>query len=356
MPRRLLAVAAVPEPGGAEVGLLRLTGALAERGWEVTLTAPAAGPVLEAAGAAGHATAVLPVGGLARGAGGRAVLAWPRARRLAAAADVAYLNGTVTGRLLPALPHGPLRVLHVHDVVDRVPRHWRAADLVLADSGAVAAPLARLRPEVVGCPVDPEPPPVAAPWSPAEGPVVGFVGRIEPRKGPLELVRATPAIRAGAPGTRVVLVGDARHGADAGYAALVHREARQAGAELHGWVPGAAGLMRHLAVLVLPSRQEPFGTVLAEAMAAGVPVVATRVGGLPEVVEDGVTGELVAPGDPVALADAVLRVLARRDELGVAARERARRFHVGAYADRVEGLLTPAVAGARDPDRQGAAA
>src|SRR5690349_11266094 len=123
MPRRLLAVAAVAAPGGAEIGLLRLTRALAERGWEVTVTAPAEGSVLEAARAAAPRTAILPVGGLAAGAGARALLAWPRARRLAAGADVVYLNGTVCGRLLPTLPRGPLRVLHVHDVVERVPRH-----------------------------------------------------------------------------------------------------------------------------------------------------------------------------------------------------------------------------------------
>jgi glycosyltransferase involved in cell wall biosynthesis len=350
MSRRLLAVAAVPEPGGAEMALLRLARALAARDWELTVTAPAEGPVLEAAAGDGHATAVLPVGGLARGTGARAALAWPRARRLAGAADVVYLNGTVCGRLLPALPREPLRVLHVHDVVERVPRHWRAADLVLAASGAVAEPLRRLRPEVVGCPVEPDPPAVAAPWPPGEGPVVGFVGRIEPRKGPLDLVRAAAAIRAGAPDARVVLAGDTRHAPDPGYAAQVMHEGAAAGVERLGWVENAAGLMRHLSVLVLPSRDEPFGTVLAEAMAVGTPVVATRVGGLPEVVEDGVTGELVAPGDPVALAAAVLRVLARRDEMGAAAREHARRFHVEAFADRVERLLAPA----REPE--GAAA
>jgi starch synthase len=100
-------------------------------------------------------------------------------------------------------------------------------------------------------------------------------------------------------------------------------------------------MMRHVDVLVLPSRQEPFGTVLAEAMAVGTPVVATRVGGLPEVVDNGVTGALVEPGDPAALAAAVLAVLERRAELGAAARERARHFHTDAVAERVERLIAP---------------
>jgi glycosyltransferase involved in cell wall biosynthesis len=97
--------------------------------------------------------------------------------------------------------------------------------------------------------------------------------------------------------------------------------------------------MRHLDVLVLPSYEEPFGTVLAEAMAVGTPVVATRVGGLAEVVDDGVTGRLVAPGDPAGLAAAVLEVLRDRDRMGAAARERARRFDSDGYAERVERLL-----------------
>jgi glycosyltransferase involved in cell wall biosynthesis len=106
-------------------------------------------------------------------------------------------------------------------------------------------------------------------------------------------------------------------------------------------VDDAAGLMRQLDVLVAPSHQEPFGTVLAEAMAVGTPVVATRVGGLAEVVEDGVTGRLVEPGDPAALAAAVREVLARRTEMGAAAQVHARQFGADAYADRVEALIRP---------------
>jgi glycosyltransferase involved in cell wall biosynthesis len=81
--------------------------------------------------------------------------------------------------------------------------------------------------------------------------------------------------------------------------------------------------------------------VLAEAMNAGTPVVATRVGGLAEVVDDGVTGRLVPPGDPEALAAAVLEVLGDREAMGAAGRERARRWHADGYARRVGRLICP---------------
>jgi glycosyltransferase involved in cell wall biosynthesis len=330
----VLAVAQVDHPGGAEIGLLRLLPRLRGAGWDVTLTTPGDGPVRRAAAQAGARCAQLRVGGLGRGQGLRAVTAWPTARRLARDHDVTYLNGTVCGRLLPAVPRGRRAVLHVHDMVDRVPPLWRRADVVLADSGAVAERLEGLGAHVVGCPIEAEPAAVAPPWPPGDGPVVGYVGRIEPRKGVLDLVAAAPRLRAA--GVRVVLVGDAPYRGEAGY---LERVRASPDVERYGWVEGAAGLMGALDVLVLPSRQEPFGTVLAEAMNAGTPVVATRVGGLAEVVEDGVTGRLVPPGDPEALAAAVLEVLARRDAMGAAGRERARRWHADAYAERVMELI-----------------
>lgn len=338
--RRILAVAAVDQPGGAETTLLRLLIGLRERGWQVTLATPGDGPLRAAGESAGHRCVPLPVGGLAAGAGARAVASWPRARRLASAADVVYLNGTVCGRLLPALVRARARpVLHVHDIVARAPRFWGLADVVLAASGAVAERLAPISSHVVYGPVESDPPAVAPPWTPDRSPVVGFVGRIEPRKGALDLVRAAPAIRAGAPGApgaRVMVVGDDPYRTDPQYTTAVTASPE---VEHHGWVANAPGLMRHLDVLVLPSYDEPFGTVLAEAMAVGTPVVATRVGGLAEVVQDGVTGRLVAPGDPAGLAAAVLDVLRHRDRMGAAARERARRFHSERYTERVERLL-----------------
>jgi glycosyltransferase involved in cell wall biosynthesis len=334
---KLLAVNAVDHPGGAEVGLLRLAGRLRERGWEVTLTSPGEGPLSEA----GYPWLRLDVGGLGHGEGARAVASWPRALRLAQRFDVVYLNSTVCGRLLPAL-RGVRTVLHVHDIVDRVPRHWASADVVLADSQAVADRLEGLEAHVVYCPIELDPPPVDAPWEtdPAHpAPVIGFVGRIEPRKGVLDLIAAAPAIRAGAPDARIVIVGDDPWGAYPEYLAQV----RASDDAVHvPWHDNAPGLMRHFDVLVAPSHQESFGTVLSEAMAVGTPVVATRVGGLTEVVDDGITGLLVAPHEPDALAAAVLEVLRRRDGMGAAARQAARRFGADAYADRVEELIRPA--------------
>jgi glycosyltransferase involved in cell wall biosynthesis len=133
------------------------------------------------------------------------------------------------------------------------------------------------------------------------------------------------------------MVGDDPFGTDPEYTRAVIASPE---VEHHPWVENAPGLMRHLDVLVLPSYEEPFGTVLAEAMAVGTPVVATRVDGLPEVVGDGVSGRLVPPGNPEAIAAAVLEVLGRREEMGAAARENARRFGADEYALRVERLLT----------------
>src|SRR6478672_6930451 len=194
----MLAINAVERPGGAEIGLQRLVERLT--GWDVTVVGPE----------------TLPAGGLAARDGARAVAAMPRARRLARGADVVYLNGTVAGRLLPAVTSART-VLHVHDLVDRVAPHWRLADVILADSEAVADRLHPLAAHVVHCPVELGRAPAAAPpWTPDGRPVVGYVGRIEPRKGVLDLVRAAPGIDA-----RVVLIGDDTFGADDAYGRLV---------------------------------------------------------------------------------------------------------------------------------------
>ncbi|HMK37574.1 MAG TPA: glycosyltransferase [Desulfomonilaceae bacterium] len=95
--------------------------------------------------------------------------------------------------------------------------------------------------------------------------------------------------------------------------------------------------MRRASVFVLASVREASPNVIIEAMAMGLPVVATRVGGIPELVLDGKTGILVEPGDPVGLADALVAVLTdeeRRREMGLNGRKRVETFHSLEYMTR----------------------
>lgn len=347
--RSLLVVHAVDRPGGAELALLRAAPLLAERGWRMTMTGPSGRRPAEAPDEV--VWRQQPVGGLGRGQGLAAVLAFRTFRTLAAQHDVVYLNGTVPARLLPAL-HPPggrgggrmaaRTAVHVHDMVRRVPRFWGAADVLLADSRACAHPVAhRLGRDLVvtGCPVDLDPPPADPPWTADDRPVIAFVGRIEPRKGPLDLIAAAEGIRVAVPRSRIVVVGEDPYDADPHHARLVDRRADAAGVERWPWQTSGPGLLRHVDVLVVPSHREPFGTIAAEAQAVGVPVVASAVDGLVEVVQDGVTGRLVPPGDPAALAHGVVWALRERALLADACREAARAWALDAFADRVDGAL-----------------
>jgi sugar transferase (PEP-CTERM/EpsH1 system associated) len=137
--------------------------------------------------------------------------------------------------------------------------------------------------------------------------VVGTVGRMHAVKDQLTLVRAFLYILATVPQARawlrLVLIGDGP----------LRQEASQllqmAGAESLAWLPGerhdSPDIMRALDVFVLPSLREGISNTILEAMASGLPVVATRVGGNPELVEEGHTGQLVPPVDPVAMAEAI---------------------------------------------------
>jgi glycosyltransferase involved in cell wall biosynthesis len=95
-----------------------------------------------------------------------------------------------------------------------------------------------------------------------------------------------------------------------------------------------AAWLRRADALVHPARWEGFGLAVLEAMLAGLPVVASDVSSLPELVIDGETGLLVPPDDPPTLARALARALEERDRLGAAGRERAlREFSVARMAD-----------------------
>lgn len=158
-----------------------------------------------------------------------------------------------------------------------------------------------------------------------------FLGRIEPQKGAYDLLEAMARIAPDIPSVRLMMAGD-------GELDRARRRVEELGLQsqvrLLGWVDGEdkEQLLRHASVFVLPSYNEILPMSLLEAMAHGLPVVSTRIGGISEAVTDGVEGFLVAPGDVDALAERLrflLRDARRRLEMGDAARSKvATRFDV----------------------------
>jgi starch synthase len=176
-------------------------------------------------------------------------------------------------------------------------------------------------------------------------PSVVFVGRITQQKGLVHLLDAAPSID---PAAQIVLCAGAPDTPEIGAAvaqAVAHLQVTRGNVI---WIeqmlprPDVIQLLTHATVFVCPSIYEPLGIVNLEAMACETAVVATRTGGIPEVVEDGVTGVLVAPRDPAALAGAMQDLLAspeRRRAMSEAGRRAATRF----TPERVAGRLLEAV-------------
>ena len=169
-------------------------------------------------------------------------------------------------------------------------------------------------------------------------PTVLSVARMYPRKRLDVLLRAAARLCARIPGVRVRIVGEGPES--------VRLRGLAASLGLEGVVTFLGEISRSaLAVeyvgadcFCLPTVQEGFGLVFAEAMAAGLPIVACRAAAVPEVVEDGRTGLLVRPNDPEELARAMERVLTNaglRAELGAAGRRRVEAFDLDRVAARL---------------------
>ena len=143
------------------------------------------------------------------------------------------------------------------------------------------------------------------------GPAVGLVANIRGSKGHQYFLEAALRILREAPGTRFLIVGDGVGFDDV--RRRVHELGLAASVTMTGFRRDIPEVLAALDVLVLPSiRSEATPQVIPQALAVGTPVVATAVGGIPEIVRDGETGRLVPPADPDALAEAILDLLRDR--------------------------------------------
>ncbi|MEO6213863.1 MAG: glycosyltransferase family 4 protein [Vicinamibacterales bacterium] len=144
-------------------------------------------------------------------------------------------------------------------------------------------------------------------WLPHGSPVVGNVAALVPHKGQKHLVEAAALVVRQVPDARFVIAGEGEL-----QSALEH-QIKHLGLEKHvilaGFRPDILSVHKAFDLFVMSSVTEGLGTSVLDAMACGRPVVGTTAGGIPEVVQDGVTGMLVAPRDHQAMADAIVTLL-----------------------------------------------
>lgn len=353
MSQRVLLVQSNAERYGSDRMARSLARWLPESGWDVVVTVPSPGPLLEDLRADG-ATVVVADPGVLRRVLTPAQWAWlaavvlPRAivrfRALARTVDVVHVNTSVSlGAALGARLAGRPVVLHVRESYagsERLLRLYarlvrRIAAIVVAISEDVASELraAGLGDRLVvihdGIELPATPAPVRMPAS-SRWDVV-CVSRINDWKGLDVLVDAVALLRDRELPLRVAIAGGVFPGGEHfrdELAAQIAHHGLDGAVELLGFVEDVDRLLAESEAFVLPSRRpEPFGLALVEAMASGLPCVATAAGGPRDIVEDGVTGLLVPPGDPVALAAALQRLRTEPDlatRLGAAARRAVR--------------------------------
>ena len=339
MSTRVLQVVKVAGISGAENHLLLLLPDLRERGFEVACVVlhegePGAEEFAARLGQAGVEVELLRI---SRYGGPRTVARLTRiARRLRP--DILHthlvhadFNGLPAGRLarvpvLVSTKHGfnPFREGRLFAAADRTIA--RLADVHVAISRGLARYLGERegfdpeRFEIVHYGIEAGPSP---PLLPGEA-RVAIVGRLIPIKGHAELLRAVVDVGRDIPGLHLDVVGDGP--LEAELRAQVAELGLDDCVSFHGRVSPIGPVFEGADVVAVPSHGEGFGMVALEAMERGRPVIASAVGGLPEVVEDGVTGVLVPPGDVEALGAALRTLLtdeARAAAMGAAGRARS---------------------------------
>ena len=160
--------------------------------------------------------------------------------------------------------------------------------------------------------------------------VILSVGRLSQEKGHADLIHAAATLNAmsGAPRFRVVIVGDGRE--QERLAQLASRLGIETRITFAGFQRDTRPYYAMATVVAVPSHSEGSPNVVLEAMAAGLPIAANAVGGVPEILQENVTGLMVPPRNPEAMAKAILRILSDQElrvRLGAAARARAESSH-----------------------------
>jgi glycosyltransferase involved in cell wall biosynthesis len=396
------------ELGGAQRCLLDDIPAMIGRGWKVHLAAPGNGPLAERAAALGATVDAIRCGPYSSGTKTLADMArfGAEAPRLACEirsltgrydADLIYVNGP---RLLPAAAlavtlrgagtracrdrtpavawrwflaperfpqgppvanparHGPAVLFHSHSRLDGLARRLAGRSLALARAAVVASSRFVAEPLLRYCGdrgvrvVYNGVRQIALHERFRDGAEfrIGVIGRISPEKGQADFLRAARILYGDAPECRFLVCGAPLFSNPAAmrYCAELEALAEDLPVEFAGWTEDVEGLLAKLDLLVVPSAAiDATPRVILEAFAAGVPVVAFASGGIPEMVEHGVTGFLVEQHSPKALATAITGLLGEPERLREAsrmAREKARgEFSLEHYRAEIVAAIEAAV-------------
>lgn len=161
-----------------------------------------------------------------------------------------------------------------------------------------------------------------------EGPVIGNIARLSDVKGHDVLIAAMPEVVSRIPSAKLLIAGEGKM--EKTLKGMVHTLKMNGHVLLVPVVSRTAEILPALDIFVMPSRQEGLGLSIMEAQAAGLPVIASNVGGIPDLIEPGKTGILVETENPSALAGAIIGLWTNKDrlrEMGEAGRESARRHY-----------------------------
>ncbi len=255
-------------------------------------------------------------------------------------------HGHVFGGYFPALE------TRAYAVLERLAARWTDRIVMLTDAEAAQhLALGIGRPEqfvTIPSGIDLDEVRSALPTRLVSGtPVIGAVARLAPVKGHQHLIEAAPAILRRFPDACLLLVGDGE------LRGALEERAKALGLAdritFTGFRRDVPSTIAGMDLVVLPSLNEGMGRVLVMSMALGKPIVATRVGGVPELLGEGEAGVLVPPGDSAALADAICMLLenpARARELGEAGKRRAPRYSAKAMVAALAKLYHEVVDGA----------